>query len=432
MEDGEVGHVIQKHSGSNEILYQVELSRGAKGWVSRPCIERSKIDHGNETISPVSTTHTDCKRAKTSISRTKLKMRIKKLEKQKYRAVQLQDFVSAQRIKKEIIALRKQIKRLEKSKEIAAGQTNASKSSNSVHVFGTAIDKFEPQNIAAQDLVVGHQIPDSEQAASGPMVSFDDGHSWKSFPLHSRTGRRRSSVCTRGVVFNLGFGSFSITEHMGGRHALKMNGFELEYCKLTPKDQDRYDHHIYESHARKNLYDYAREKIVPLIRRLARRGRCPVALLCGSRGGQETLQYVWRNCYRGPTICLNASCVTTSIAETYAYRGVHYTMNNAPCGIPLVVTSSDNDEVGFTPELGHEILELYRRRGHPHLIAQYHCSHDSHVPESVPRRLGLLVRVALDLSTCTSIPRACALTSVGDLVRSFTTNSYAIMGGVKI
>lgn len=285
--------------------------------------------------------------------------------------------------------------------------------------------------MVAQEITEVNDI--SEQHSSiDPLVSFDDGLSWQVFPANNVKKGRKSSVLNRGVVVNLGFGSFAITESMGGRQSLESNGFQLEYCKLTRKETRKYDHHVYETHARKNLYYYAREKLVPFIRRLAKEGRCPVALITGSRGGQETLQYIWRHCYRGPTVCLNASCIATSGAELHAYRGVNYTMANAPRRIPLVVTTSDNDEVGFRPELGRELFQLYRGPGHEHLITQYHCSSDSHVPESVPSRLGMLVRVAVGQSTCRDIWGVSALASARQLVKSCTKNSYVIVGGIKI
>ena len=427
---GEVGLVIDKYTGSNEVLYNVELSRGAKGWISRKCIERYKACHESTIV-----TDTDAVEPQSTLDA--LQMRIEKLERQKEEAVASQDFLNAQRIKEEeIIALRKQRK---KHTKMNRKHRKKSDESNSVCVYGTAVDNDAPQKshrMVSQDVVVAQQIhkKNSELDSFGPQVSFDDGKSWQSFPIYKRSKRRKTCISTRGIVFNLGFGSFAITEYMGGREALAMHGFEVRYCKLSSKEKRQYDHNIYDPDGKQNLYDYAREKVVPYIRHLAKKGRCPAAILAGSRGGQETLHYVWRNCYRGPTVCLNASCFATTIAESYAYRGVHYTMENSPSFIPLVVTTSDNDEVGFAPQLAHTLCELYRRRGHLHLIAQYHCPSDPHVPESVPSLLGLLVRLAVGMSTCTNVPQACGLPCLDALksVKSFYRGTYTIVGGVKI
>lgn len=426
---GEVGYIINKRTFSNEVLYLVEVSRGVKGWVSLKYIEKYNAAHSSGNGNKFPPAETGGCSGESSSSLTTL---IDNLEKHKHQAVALQDFVRAQKIKEQILALK------EKSNDINDIQNHTSKPLDDVPVIGTAVDAIKPQKCQdVSPLVVAQEIKEvndiSEQHSSiDPLVSFDDGLSWQVFPANKVKKGRRSRVLNRGVVVNLGFGSFSITESMGGRQSLESHGFQLEYCKLTPKETRKYDHHIYETHARKNLYDYAREKLVPFIRRLAKGGRCPVALIAGSRGGQETLQYIWRHCYRGPTVCLNASCIATSGAELHAYRGVNYTMANAPRRIPLVVTTSDNDEVGFRPELGRELFQLYRGPGHEHLITQYHCSSDSHVPESVPSRLGMLVRVAVGQSTCRDIWGVSALASARQLVKSCTKNSYVIVGGVKI
>ena len=432
---GEVGFIVDKYFGSKYVLYNVELSRGAKGWISRKCIERYKSCHEGGHMPKFSPIAPDIDQAKSKSSLEALEMRISTLEKLKEEAAYLEDYGTAQRFKEEIIALKSQYKKHEtlNKKYLSRSKRTAS---NSECVYETAVDKFTPRKsrtVASQDLVAAQsstkKIPDLK--SFGPQVSFDDGKSWQTLHKRNET-KRKNTVYSRGIVLNLGFGSFSITEHMGGREALETHGFEVAYCKLSSKETNKYDHHIYESDAKKNLYDYAREKLVPFIRRLAKKGRCPVALLAGSRGGQETLQYIWKHCYRGPTICLNASCIATTIAESYPYRGVHYTMENSPCHIPLVVTTSDNDELGFEPCLAKSLCELYQRRDHVHLIAQYHCSGDSHVPESVPGRLGLLVRLAVGLSACASVASARNLPCVGELVKSFFMNSYATIGGVKL
>ena len=47
---------------------------------------------------------------------------------------------------------------------------------------------------------------------------------------------------------------------------------------------------------------------------LALGDKIPSLLLCGSRGGQVTAGQVWKHFWRGPTVCINAGCVTTNTA----------------------------------------------------------------------------------------------------------------------
>lgn len=41
------------------------------------------------------------------------------------------------------------------------------------------------------------------------------------------------------------------------------------------------------------------------------KGKPPAVVMCGSRGCQVTLGLVWRTCWQGPTIIINAGCLMT-------------------------------------------------------------------------------------------------------------------------
>lgn len=53
--------------------------------------------------------------------------------------------------------------------------------------------------------------------------------------------------------------------------------------------------------------------------RIRRLGEPPAVLICGSVGGQVTAGLVWRTCWRGPTVMLNAGSLRT---QTPTYEGV--------------------------------------------------------------------------------------------------------------
>ena len=46
--------------------------------------------------------------------------------------------------------------------------------------------------------------------------------------------------------------------------------------------------------------------------RMTRLNEIPALILCGSRGGQITIGKVWESIWRGPTIIINAGCLTTN------------------------------------------------------------------------------------------------------------------------
>ena len=56
-------------------------------------------------------------------------------------------------------------------------------------------------------------------------------------------------------------------------------------------------------------------------------GRIPELIICGSRGSQVSIGKVWYNTWRGPTININAGCLTTNTIIPYGVDPVFITMS---------------------------------------------------------------------------------------------------------
>ena len=141
----------------------------------------------------------------------------------------------------------------------------------------------------------------------GPLISLDDGATW------TECSPDPHAVAAAGHIscLSLGFGSNSIaraTESLCAR-----SGVELIHPPFLHAYDAIYDHYLPGVRTRsggrsKTHYDYAKEVIAPHLRGLVQSGRGPSCLLAGRRGGQETILYIWRHVWRGPTIVVNSGC----------------------------------------------------------------------------------------------------------------------------
>ena len=139
----------------------------------------------------------------------------------------------------------------------------------------------------------------------GPLISLDDGATWTEYSPDPH------AVAGHISCLSLGFGSNSIaraTESLCAR-----SGVELIHPPFLHAYDAIYDHYLPGVRTRsggrsKTHYDYAKEVIAPHLRGLVQSGRGPSCLLAGSRGGQETILYIWRHVWRGPTIVVNSGC----------------------------------------------------------------------------------------------------------------------------
>ena len=221
---------------------------------------------------------------------------------------------------------------------------------------------------------------------SVPKISNDDGSTWE-----------ECQTAGSPLVASVGFGAVRIfNDKSGGKAALRSAGFGFALPPFDPSHAAKYDHYLFRQPHGDNHYTYARDVVAPWLRQLARRGKGPVCLVAGSRGGQETIRYIWQHVWRGPTICVNASCGTKA---TGSFFGMEYSPETMPAGIPLTVTTCDKDEVGFKPELADRLLKIYHSRGEQELFVQYHSATDKHIPRSVPSILGKLVKATVTSGT---------------------------------
>ena len=91
----------------------------------------------------------------------------------------------------------------------------------------------------------------------------------------------------------------------------------------------------------------------------------PLAIICGSRGGQVTIGKVWSNIWRGPSIIINAGCLTT---KTYIPKHV----------FPIFITMKHdyfqmvNSQEKVINLFYKYILEQNQRAIFIHLTEEYH------------------------------------------------------------
>ena len=70
-----------------------------------------------------------------------------------------------------------------------------------------------------------------------------------------------------------------------------------------------------------------------------------------------------------------------------------------PTGIPLAVSTCDNDETGFGSfEFAQNLLEVYRERSEESLLIHYHCPEDTHIQQSAMQMLGWLTELTVQVS----------------------------------
>ena len=101
------------------------------------------------------------------------------------------------------------------------------------------------------------------------------------------------------------------------RHAYKYleQNYTLEYFWRSGKDNiSKYD--IYPNNWENNNFvqntGFHLGGISLLIKNYIENGYIPEAIICGSRGSQVTIGKVWESIWRGPTLAINAGCLTTS------------------------------------------------------------------------------------------------------------------------
>lgn len=92
------------------------------------------------------------------------------------------------------------------------------------------------------------------------------------------------------------------------------NNYKLEYfCKPEKNRHSKYDN--YPENWGNNSFvsneGYHLGGIANLIKDFINGNYIPMAIICGSRGGQVTIGKVWESIWRGPSVIINAGCLTT-------------------------------------------------------------------------------------------------------------------------
>jgi hypothetical protein len=201
--------------------------------------------------------------------------------------------------------------------------------------------------------------------------------------MHSQTssdfGKTWNTIIpNENLIFVITPGSGSYQNREAYSH-LKKLGYKLEFIGSSIREPcDRYP----EDWGDNQLLDlsvYKTENLATLsnkfMERLTRVGT-PSLVICGSRGGQVTIGLVWRHFWRGPTIVINAGCLTSN---TLIPKGVY----------PVMITM-DRDYFGTKNYKFVKIQfeKLSRVRG-----VQVHLKNEGHVPrtETLKSILALIV-----------------------------------------
>jgi hypothetical protein len=110
--------------------------------------------------------------------------------------------------------------------------------------------------------------------------------------------------------------------------------------------------------------------------------KIPGLIICGSRGGQVTLGLIWRNFWRGPTIVVNAGCLTSNTP--------------IPMGVfPVMVTMGGDYFETNNPEFTHEKFKELSEV--PGMLLHIHS--DGHMPSLLSGYINNLVGLAINRNT---------------------------------
>lgn len=87
------------------------------------------------------------------------------------------------------------------------------------------------------------------------------------------------------------------------------------------KRGDKYDRYPDNWSINKNVHNYGDHLggLSRVFKTIVDEGTIPCGVICGSRGGQVTLGKVWEDVWRGPSIIINAGCLTS---RTHIPKGV--------------------------------------------------------------------------------------------------------------
>jgi hypothetical protein len=144
--------------------------------------------------------------------------------------------------------------------------------------------------------------------------------------LKDKNGDWIQTISTKKLVLVIspGAGTYS-NRHEYSRIAIQ---FELVYIGENAGKYDIYpdgwEHNSTVSHQGEHLGGLAEE----VSKYISNTNKIPSVIICGSRGGQVTIGKIWSNVWRGPTIIINAGCLTSNTIIPQGVRPLFITMQN--------------------------------------------------------------------------------------------------------
>jgi hypothetical protein len=112
--------------------------------------------------------------------------------------------------------------------------------------------------------------------------------------------------------------------------------------------------------------------------------KIPSAIICGSRGGQVTLGKIWYSIWRGPSVIINAGCLTTNTKIPYGVKPLFITMEK------------DYFTMVNTPKKVHNLFnKLNINKTEKGVFI--HLLNEAHMPKFENRLKGLLVKCVMYL-----------------------------------
>lgn len=104
--------------------------------------------------------------------------------------------------------------------------------------------------------------------------------------------------------------------------------FNLVYFGERGSKYDRYPNNWYDNKLVSDRGDHLGGLSFEILKYITGTGDIPSAIICGSRGGQVTIGKVWYSIWRGPTIIINAGCLTTQTEIPIGVKPLFITMKH--------------------------------------------------------------------------------------------------------
>ena len=139
---------------------------------------------------------------------------------------------------------------------------------------------------------------------------------------------------------------------------------------------DAYPEHWPGGRTGSNLESFVDDVMVPIIKEMIDAGNGPSFLICGSRGGQVTLNRLWQKALQCPTICINAGLLMTS--------------TRIPKSMRLLLATFGQDY--FPTSNQSYVQKQFERLATSNAVVYYH-KHDGHMPKNLASDIMALVHV---------------------------------------